>query len=717
MKIDLLFIKGKLAQRIFVQFVLCALIPILTMALISFFQVKGELQKQGQRRLHEAAQNMGSSIYDRMTNVDKSLEILSLGLILNSGDITGIVERKYIEHMQKIFKALAFVNDSGKVVPIFGKLPDLRDQTPEWQKHLLSGKAAVLVSSGKKNSFHIYMLKQVDPKYPRQGILWGEINSMYLWGLDENKTLPAMMELTVLDSLNNVVYTTIPVPPEFNQRSEFKGVRSSLSHFEWNQEKVRYQAACWTIFMNYQWGYPRLIVAMSTPKHYIFAPIAFFKKIFPLIILLSLWVVLLLSAVQIRRSTQPLQELMGGTKRIADKDFDSRVSVVSGDEFEELGASFNNMARQLGRQFKALTTIGTIERSILSSLDSEKIVDTIIAYMKDIFSNDVVSVALLNSQSENTVRIYMKRNNPGKERFFKSISLSPGDIQRLDDEREIISIDEEEDFPDYLAPIAGSGVKAFIIFPLFIKQDLTGFIALGLRDPHQYDPEDLLQARQIANQVAVALANARLIEDLDLLNWGTLTALARTVDAKSSWTAGHSERVTKMAMRIGRTMALSPDELQNLHRGSLLHDIGKIATPASILDKPGKLTDEERQLVEAHASTGARILEPIRAYASIIPIVEQHHEHFDGTGYPNGLVGEEISLGGRILAVADVYDAMVSDRPYREGMDKERVVEIIREGTGKHFDPNIVQVFLAVINDETEKGTDYEKKETLTAAA
>ena len=717
MKIDLLFIKGKLAQRIFVQFVLCALIPILTMAIISFFQVKRELQKQGQRWLHEAARTLGTSIYDRMINVDKSLEILSLGLNLNPGDTTERVERKYIEHLQKTFKALALVNDSGKVVPIFGKVSYPRNQAPEWQKHLLSGKALVLVSSGEEKSFHIYMLKQIDPKNPGQGVLWGEINSMYLWGLDENKTLPAMMELTVLDSLNNVIFTTISVPPEFSQRSEFKGVRSSLSHFEWRQERAWYQAACWTIFTKYQWGYPRLIVAMSTPNHHIFAPIAFFKKIFPLVILLSLWVVLLLSAVQIRRSTQPLQELMEGTKRIADKDFDSRVSVVSGDEFEELGASFNNMARQLGRQFNALTTIGTIERTILASLDSEKIVDTIIACMKDIFNNDVVSVALLNSQSENTVRIYMKRNNPDKERFFKNISLSPEDIQRLDEEREIISIDEEEDFPDYLTPIAGSGVKSFVIFPLFIKQALAGFIALGLRDPNQYDPEDLLQARQIANQVAVALANARLIEDLGLLNWGTLTALARTVDAKSSWTAGHSERVTKMAMRIGRAMALSPDELQNLHRGALLHDIGKIATPANILDKPEKLTDEERQLVEAHSSTGARILEPIRAYASIIPIVKQHHEHFDGTGYPNGLVGEEISLGGRILAVADVYDAVVSDRPYREGMDKERGVEIIREAAGKHFDPNIVQVFLAIINDETEKGTDYEKKETRSAVA
>jgi len=134
--------------------------------------------------------------------------------------------------------------------------------------------------------------------------------------------------------------------------------------------------------------------------------------------------------------------------------------------------------------------------------------------------------------------------------------------------------------------------------------------------------------------VAVALANAQLLEDLDSMNWGTLTALARTVDAKSPWTAGHSERVTDTALEIGTALGLRDQELENLHRGELLHDIGKIGIPVSILDKPERLTEDEYRVVRGHSRMGARILEPIAAYASVIPMVLHHHERFDGKGYP-----------------------------------------------------------------------------------
>jgi HD-GYP domain-containing protein (c-di-GMP phosphodiesterase class II) len=147
-------------------------------------------------------------------------------------------------------------------------------------------------------------------------------------------------------------------------------------------------------------------------------------------------------------------------------------------------------------------------------------------------------------------------------------------------------------------------------------------------------------------------------------------------------------------------MGLTPEELDNLHRGGLLHDIGKIGIPVSILDKPGKLTDEEFKAIRRHSAIGASILEPIAAYAHAIPIVLQHHEHFNGNGYPDGLTAETISLGARILAVADVYDALVSDRPYRSGMDQERVMEIIEKESGKQFDPNVVQALLEVMRQE-----------------
>ena len=223
-----------------------------------------------------------------------------------------------------------------------------------------------------------------------------------------------------------------------------------------------------------------------------------------------------------------------------------------------------------------------------------------------------------------------------------------------------------------------------------------GVLLLGYRNPPDPTPESLIRIRQIADQTAIALSRARLLEELAQNDLGTLTALARTVDTNSPWTAGHSERVTRLAMDLGRELGLPPDEIDQLHRGGLLHDIGKIGVPASILDKPGKLTEEEFAVIRRHPSKGAMILESIPNLRKVIPIVSQHHERFDGKGYPNGLSGESISLHARILAVADVVDALVSDRPYRPGWSREKVLVYTRENAGQQFDPEVVEAFFRI---------------------
>jgi HD-GYP domain-containing protein (c-di-GMP phosphodiesterase class II) len=185
-----------------------------------------------------------------------------------------------------------------------------------------------------------------------------------------------------------------------------------------------------------------------------------------------------------------------------------------------------------------------------------------------------------------------------------------------------------------------------------------------------------------------------------------IAALARSIDAKSAWTAGHCERVTDLALRIGWVLGISQKELNSMHRGGLLHDIGKIGIPAEILDKIGRLNGDESVIMRGLVRTGARILEPITKYADVIPIVLQHHEWFDGGGYPNGLSGEVISLGARIFAVADSYDALISDRPYRHGLERRRAIEIIKEGSGSQFDPKVVQAFLTLVDQEERMSTE-----------
>jgi putative nucleotidyltransferase with HDIG domain len=260
-----------------------------------------------------------------------------------------------------------------------------------------------------------------------------------------------------------------------------------------------------------------------------------------------------------------------------------------------------------------------------------------------------------------------------------------------------LEVERHQGVPTFLDPLDHTAWRRGVAFPIVIEGWLAGVLTVATAGADMFPREDVTQLRQITDQIAVALANARLVQALDRLNVGTLNALARTVDAKSAWTGGHSQRVTAMAVELGRELGLPDETLDLITRGGLLHDIGKIAVPSSILDKPGRLTAAEYAVMREHPRTGARILEPIPEYHRLIPIVLQHHEWFDGQGYPDGLAGEDISFEARVVAVADVFDALRSERPYRDAMALDRCIELIQSGRGTQFDPRVVQAFLTIV--------------------
>ena len=240
-----------------------------------------------------------------------------------------------------------------------------------------------------------------------------------------------------------------------------------------------------------------------------------------------------------------------------------------------------------------------------------------------------------------------------------------------------------------------------VVFPLINDGELLGAISVAFAP--QFAPpcttlnEDLIVVRRIADRVGLGIANVRLLDRLNALSSGTLLAFARAIDANSPWTAGHSERVTQLAIALGRQLDLAPSELSTLYRGGLMHDIGKIGIPPAVLDKDGSLDDSERALIEKHPEIGERILRPIPAFADALGIVRSHHERFDGMGYPDRLAGEEIPWLARILAVAgDVFDAMASDRPYRAGLSHRATITMIEGNAGTHFDPRVVDALLGL---------------------
>ncbi len=177
----------------------------------------------------------------------------------------------------------------------------------------------------------------------------------------------------------------------------------------------------------------------------------------------------------------------------------------------------------------------------------------------------------------------------------------------------------------------------------------------------------------------------------------TLEGWARALELRDEETEGHSRRVTEMTLKIARALAIPEEELVHIHRGALLHDIGKMSVPDEILHKPGKLTDEERNIIKKHPDMAYKLLSPIPFLKKALVIPYSHHEKWDGTGYPQGLKGSDIPLAARIFAIADVWDALSSNRPYNQAWPREKIISYFVEQSGVHFDPRIVNIFLALV--------------------
>jgi HD-GYP domain-containing protein (c-di-GMP phosphodiesterase class II) len=185
-----------------------------------------------------------------------------------------------------------------------------------------------------------------------------------------------------------------------------------------------------------------------------------------------------------------------------------------------------------------------------------------------------------------------------------------------------------------------------------------------------------------------------LYEDMHAMFLGMLHALTSAIDAKDSYTHGHTERVAKLSHMLAEAAGLDRETVERVYISGLVHDVGKIGVPESVLCKPGKLTDDEFGLIKMHPEIGARILQDIRQMQDLLPGVMHHHERWDGNGYPHGLAEKDIPLFGRLIGLADAFDAMISTRTYRSAMDLDTVLGEIRRCAGTQFDPELAEVFL-----------------------
>jgi len=362
---------------------------------------------------------------------------------------------------------------------------------------------------------------------------------------------------------------------------------------------------------------------------------------------------------------------------------------------DDVQAHFENHQQKV----EALVGVGSaITSTVGLKRVLEEVMDTIIALM-----NAERGFLMLKDEYGN-LNIQTARGIAQADLARESFAISNSIVKRVADSGEVILTTNAQEDPrfDQQASVAAYHLLSILCAPLKVKNTLIGVIYVDNRaQTGIFQKDDLEMISSFSNQAAVAIENARLFdglqasnEELQLAYQATLEGWVRALDLRDKETEGHTQRVTSLTIKLAEAMSIAGDDLIHIRRGALLHDIGKMAIPDGILLKPASLTPEERVLIQKHPVYAYEMLSPIKFLQPALDIPYCHHEKWDGTGYPRGLKAEQIPLSARIFAVADVWDALVSDRPYRKGLDPVEVKEKIAADSGSHFDPLVVKAFL-----------------------
>jgi len=243
--------------------------------------------------------------------------------------------------------------------------------------------------------------------------------------------------------------------------------------------------------------------------------------------------------------------------------------------------------------------------------------------------------------------------------------------------------------------------KSLISVPLKVQNKVIGVLNINNKASKQkFEEKDLRLLTILADQSAMTIENAELYKHMQDTYLGTIQTLAQAIDAKDPRTKGHSDRVTRYAVKIAKEMKLSESTIRNIEYAALIHDIGKIGIQETILTKNGKLSRTEYEVLKMHPLIGESIITPVKFLNGVSPLILYHHERFDGKGYLEGVRGERVPLGARIISIADAFDAMTSYRPYRKALTKEKARRELEKESGKRFDPEVVKAFLRVLDKE-----------------
>ncbi len=377
---------------------------------------------------------------------------------------------------------------------------------------------------------------------------------------------------------------------------------------------------------------------------------------------------------------------------------------------DEANERINRLALQLEDRNllleKAVKNISALNRvgvALSSELDIDRLVQLLINISVKGLRVEIGSILLFDERCEHLiVRASSGLPADADQSLFVASGESVSGIVAASGQALLI---RHVDGTQAIKPLSRFGFtrRSVLCVPIKMKARVLGTIELtNRRGGESFSIDDLEMLQSIANQAAVAIENANLYRDVQRSYLETVLALVQAVEEKDRYTRGHSERVTAFSVKIANAMGLAPRHVRMIEYAGVLHDIGKIGIDLAIIQKRGRLTAEEFTVIKNHPLIGERIIRPIGFLADALPAIAQHHEQYDGRGYPRGLTGEQIAPEARILAVADAYDAMITERPYRKPLPKCEAIAELERCSGSQFDPLVVEHFLELLHNDAE---------------
>jgi putative nucleotidyltransferase with HDIG domain len=402
-------------------------------------------------------------------------------------------------------------------------------------------------------------------------------------------------------------------------------------------------------------------------------------------------------------------------RRVSDGDLRTRVNLADGpEELQELSLTFDQMAKSLEQQVRErernlsqVQALREIDLAIANNVDMRIALKTVVEQVIAQLNVDAAAVLVFNSHLQ---QLEFVAGRGFRDASFHKAQIRLGESYagRAASQRRLLHIPDLAAEPDGFARsnrLMDEGFIAYFATPLIAKARVKGVLEIFHRQPLNPDQVWFDFLETLAGQVAITIDNAQLFSDLQRATDETVQAYdatiegwSRALDLRDHETEGHSQRVTEMAIHLARELGVTGQDLLHLRRGALLHDIGKMGVPDTILLKPGPLSEGEWAVMHKHPVHAWDLLFPIAYLRPALDIPYCHHEKWDGSGYPRGLKGEEIPLAARVFAIVDVLDALLSDRPYRPAWSLEEVRQYLLDQSGKHFDPRVVARLLTLLD-------------------